>query len=99
MCRVNPKGVGFTRIRAPEVEPSMGPNPVKPTPEGFMRCKDCCSFVYFQFFPIIPGVTREKNNCGCLKKQNACLCRHSVFPNTFGFFTLYNGICKYTKKK
>jgi hypothetical protein len=50
MCRVNPKGVGFTRIRAPEVEPSMGPNPVKPTPEGFTWCKDCCSILFFSFF-------------------------------------------------
>ncbi len=50
MCRVKPKGVGFTRIRSPEVEPSMGPNPVKPTPEGFTWHKDSCSFLFFSFF-------------------------------------------------
>jgi hypothetical protein len=59
MCRVNPKGAGFTRIRAPEVEPSRGPNPVKPTPEGFTWHKDCCSFYFiFIFFPsyqVSPG--------------------------------------------
>jgi hypothetical protein len=90
MCRVKPKGAGFTRIRAPD--------PVKPTPEGFTWCKDCCSFlIFFIFFPqyqVSPG----KKQLGVSKNRMPASAGILFFQTPLGF-SHSNGICKYTMKK
>jgi hypothetical protein len=86
MCRVNPKGAGFTRIRAPEVEPSMGPNPVKPTPEGFTWHKDCCPFYFiFIFFPSYQVSPGKKTTVGVSKNRMPASAGVLFFQMPLGF--------------
>jgi hypothetical protein len=83
MCRVKPKGAGFTRIRAPEVEPSMGPNPVKPTPEGFIHgVETAAHFLSFSFFSHDTRCHQGKKQLWvsqkteCLPLQAFCFSKH-----------------------
>jgi len=89
---------GFTRIRAPEVEPRACSILVKPMTGSFTWWKNCCSILIYMVFPWYPvGMgTTGKNSKGLYEKQDrhytfckaSCIIRCPL--NTCCFYVLFS---------